>query len=395
MTSKHPRTLLRDPNLIVVFSVTLMAVMGVASITPVFPRLMDHFAISSQQVGWLVSAFTLPGVVLTPVLGIAADRYGRKRILVPSLVVFAVAGAACAAAPSFQWLLALRLVQGAGSAALGSLNVTLIGDLYAGPRRSAAMGYNGSVLSVGTASYPALGGARATLGWQVPFLLPALGAGVALLVLAVLDNPEPREHRPLGPYLRSVVASIREPRAVVLFAVSLLTFILLFGAFLAYMPVLLDERFEASTLTIGLVMSTSSVVTAITSSQLHRLRQRFSERQMIAAAFGGYLVALVAIPLLPWLGALVVPVMLFGLAQGLNFPNVLVLLSSLVPLEQRGAFMSFNGMVLRAGQTLGPLLAGAAVALSSTPAAFFGGAAVALLALPLLGRVPARADDRG
>ena len=161
--------LFRDRNLQVIFGVTLIAVLSVSSITPAFPSIMQEFNITPGQVGLLITFFTLPGVFLAPVLGVLADRLGRKRILVPSLFLFALAGAACAFTRDFNLLLVLRIFQGIGGASLGSINTTLIGDLYSGPRRAEAMGLNASVLSIGTGSYPAIGGALAVFGWNYPF----------------------------------------------------------------------------------------------------------------------------------------------------------------------------------------------------------------------------------
>lgn len=165
--AEHP--LLKDTNLYVIFGITLTAVMGVSSIAPALPSISRSLEVSTDQIGLLITFFTLPGIVFTPILGILADRYGRKIVLVPSLFLFGIAGTACAFAVSFEQLLLLRAFQGTGSAALGALNLTLIGDLYSGNRRATAMGYNGSVLSVGTAAYPAIGGGLALFGWFYPF----------------------------------------------------------------------------------------------------------------------------------------------------------------------------------------------------------------------------------
>ena len=73
----------------------MIAVLGVASITPAFPKIEKELNISEQEVGLLITVFTLPGVVLTPLLGVLADRYGRKQILIPSLLLFGVAGTLC------------------------------------------------------------------------------------------------------------------------------------------------------------------------------------------------------------------------------------------------------------------------------------------------------------
>ncbi len=164
--------LLRDPNLRVVFGVTLISVLGVASITPLFPTISAEFGISARQVGLLITAFTLPGVILPPFLGVAADRLGRKAVVVPALFLFAIAGTACAFTRDFRLLVALRFLQGMGAAPLSAMNVTLIGDLYKGNDRVDALGYNASILSIGTTLYPSLGGPSACLGGMPPSPCP-------------------------------------------------------------------------------------------------------------------------------------------------------------------------------------------------------------------------------
>ena len=195
-----------DTNLQIVFGVTLMAVLGVASITPAFPRIIQELGVSSLGIGLLISVFTFPGVILTPILGVFADRYGRKRILVPSIFLFGIAGGACALARDFNILLILRFFQGVGAASLGSLNVTIIGDLYSGRERATAMGYNASVLSVGTAAYPAIGGALAMVAWYYPFVLPLLALPLGFVVLFSLKNPEPMIGQHLKDYFRTLVS---------------------------------------------------------------------------------------------------------------------------------------------------------------------------------------------
>jgi ACDE family multidrug resistance protein len=375
------RPVYRDPNLQIVFGVTLMAVLGVSSITPAFPKIVDELGIPPQHVGSLITVFTFPGVLLTAVLGVLADHFGRKKILVPALLLFAVAGSACALSRDFSVLLVLRFFQGVGAAGLGALNLTVIGDLFTGRERTAAMGCNSSVLSLGTASYPAIGGALATLGWFYPFALPLAAIPVALAVFVFLKNPEPGQPQPFAEYLAHAWRAVASRQVVGLFAVSTLTFIILYGSYMTYFPMLIKSSFGVAPLAIGLIMSVSSLSTALTSSQAGRLASALSQKALIGVSCLMYASALVAIPLVSniWLFAL--PVTVFGAAQGINLPSLMALLADQAPMEQRGALMSINGMVLRLGQTLGPLLMGMVFATGGLGGVFIAGAACAMVML--------------
>ena len=369
--------LLRDRNLYVIFSVTLMAILGVASVTPAFPTIAQALDISPQSVGLLISVFTVPGVLLTPVVGVLADRYGRKAFLVPSLFVFAAAGAACGFARDFELLLVLRLLQGVGAAALGALNLTIMGDLYGGIRRATALGYNASALSIGTAAYHIIGGALASLAWYAPFFLPVLGFPVGLLVLFALDAPRPSVELGLGPYFRSALRAITRPEVLVFFAASVVTFILIYGTFLTFLPFLLESRFGASALSIGLAMAATSLATGMASWQLGRLAARFGERRLVVAGFVCYLLAIVGIPLAGSAWLLIFPLLLFGVANGINIPSIISILTGAASAQNRAALLSVHAMLLRLGQTLGPVLVGVAFKSLGLTAVFYTSAALA------------------
>jgi len=382
--SRDNAPLLTDPNLYVVFSVTLMAVLGVASITPAFPTISNALGISPQQVGLLISVFTVPGVVLTPGLGILADRYGRKRVLVPSLTLFAIAGGACGLARDFEVLLLWRTLQGVGAASLGAINVTIIGDLYEEARRTTAMGYNAGVLSIGTAIYPAIGGALATIAWYAPFFLPVAAALVAAAVLVVLRSPTPKSEGHLRDYLHDAARVLRRRESLVMFAASIVTFVLIYGAYLSYFPFVLERGFALSDLWIGLVMSVTSTTTAVGSFGLGRLARRFSERRLVTTGYVLYALSMVAIPFAHRLPLLVAAILVFGFANGITIPSILAILSRIAPPDLRAMIMSVNGMLLRLGQTMGPILAGVVYAMFGIEAVFWSSAVIAICMLATL-----------
>jgi MFS family permease len=365
-------------NLAIIYLITLVAVMGVASITPAFPSIKEHFNISASQVTLLITVFTFPGIFLAPVVGLLADRWGRKTILLPSLFLFGIAGAACFFTNKWEILLLLRFFQGIGSASLGSLNVTLIGDLFSGPKRGAIMGYNASVLSVGTAAYPAVGGALAMAGWQFPFLLPLLAIPTGLLVIFYLKNPEPKEPQTIRSYLKRTWKNINKKTVWGLFIINVLLFFILYGAYLSYFPQLMVERLGATDFQIGLFMSGFSVVTAITSSQLKVINRYLKPKRQLTASFILYFISMLILSFAGNWWLLIIPLVTFGMGHGMLIPGIQTLLVGFAPLNERAGFMSINGMVLRLGQTLGPLFIGLFYAIGGTSSAFLGGALVAV-----------------
>jgi len=365
-------------NIAIIYLITLVAVMGVASITPAFPSIREHFNISASQVTLLITVFTFPGIFLAPVVGLLADRWGRKTILLPSLFLFGIAGAACFFTNKWEILLLLRFFQGIGSAALGSLNVTLIGDLFSGQKRSAIMGYNASVLSVGTAAYPAVGGALAMAGWQFPFLLPLLAIPTGLLIIFYLKNPEPKEPQTIRSYLKRTWKNINKKTVWGLFIINVLLFFILYGAYLSYFPQLMVERLGATDFQIGLFMSGFSVVTAITSSQLKVINRYLKPKKQLTISFILYFVSMILLSFTGNWWLLIIPLITFGMGHGMLIPGIQTLLVGFAPLNERAGFMSINGMVLRLGQTLGPLFIGLFYAIGGTGVAFLGGAMVAV-----------------
>ncbi|MEA5554563.1 MFS transporter [Anabaena cylindrica UHCC 0172] len=369
----------QELNFQIICIVTLIAVIGVSSITPAFPYLAKSLNINPKNLGLLITVFTLPALILGPVIGVLADRWGRKIIIVPSLFLFGIAGTACAFARDFNLLLFLRLLQGIGAASLLSLSITLIGDLYKGDRRAAAMGYNASFSSVGTASYPLIGGALATVGWYYPFMLPVVAIPVGLLVLFALKNPEPKNQRNLQEYLSNAGIIIKNRQLLGLFIASASNFVLLYGAYVTYLPQLISDTFKEPPATIGLILSSVSVAITITSSQLGRLARRYQPTNLIKASYILYALAMLIVPFVSSIWLLLIPTSIFGIGLGIGFPSIQTLLAELAPREYLATVVSVNGTFFGLGQTLGPLLMGVVFGFGGINSVFFAAVGFAIL----------------
>ncbi len=382
--SMNTNSVFRNRNLYIIFGITLAAMMGVASITPAFPDIIKHFGISPQQVGGLIVAFTLPGVFLTPFTGMLADRYGRKVVLVPSLFLFGIAGFACMFAPGFYWLLALRFLQGVGASSLSSMNITLVGDLFEGKQRTAVMGYNASVLSIATASYPALGGLIAIFGWQYIFALPILAIPLGFCVIRCLNNPEPKNKASLRSYFGRVWKTVNQQTVWGLLILNFVIFLILYGTYLTYFPLMMEKRLGADSSHIGLMMSLMSITTAGVSSQLTRINRLLRLKQQLIIGSSAYLIATLLMMNADTYGALAVSVFVFGIGHGVIIPSIQNMMVGFAAINERAAFMSLNSMVLRAGQTFGPLMVGLIYVTSGLKATFLSGAAMAFIMLIII-----------
>jgi MFS family permease len=281
-------------------------------------------------------------------------------------------------------IIVLRVIQGIGAAPLGSINTTLVGDYFRGKERPAAMGYNASVLSLSTASYPLIGGALAGMAWYYPFIMPLLAIPVGLFVIFGIREPEIEKVADFKQYIKAISISIRQKEVIGIFLLGILTFFILYGAYLTYIPFLVDQEFNLSPSQIGILLSISSFTTAIVATQVGRLTRRVGSLFLLKTAFALYLIVSVLIPNVHHLYMFLLPILIFGAAQALNMPSLQTSLANLSPDNQRGAFMSLNGMVLRIGQTLGPLVIGIGYSIGEMNGVYYLSAAVALLGLVIL-----------
>ncbi|MGH7997912.1 MAG: MFS transporter, partial [Brasilonema sp.] len=173
MKSNHKSVsnIYQDKNLYITIGVTLISVLGVMSLNPILPTIGKSFNLSPQQIGLIMTSFLVPIAIGTPIFGVLADRIGRKKILVPSLLLFALGGTLSAFAQDFRSLLEWRFLQGIGAASLETLSLTMIGDLYSGKMLTTAMALSASMIGISATVYPLIGGGLAQLNWRYTFVL--------------------------------------------------------------------------------------------------------------------------------------------------------------------------------------------------------------------------------
>ena len=142
---------------------------------------------------WVINAYLLPLSALLLLGGAAGDRYGRVRLLVGGMILFAAASAACALAPGLPVLLAARGAQGIGAAILMPNSLAILGASFTGEARGRAIGIWASAGAVLAAIGPVIGGWLIdVVGWRAIFLinLPLAAGAIVLALIYVRDSRE-------------------------------------------------------------------------------------------------------------------------------------------------------------------------------------------------------------
>ena len=378
--SSGPGVELPRPRFAVILCITVTGIMGQVLITPALPDIAEDLGVSTSRVGLLVAAATAPGILLAPVMGMLADRFGRREVIVPCLTLFGLAGGASCFAPGFGALVGLRLLQGVGSAGLVNLAVVLITDHWEGLDRARKIGQNVAALTAAIIVLPPLGGLLTSLGgWRatfVPYWIAPLAGAVVLVGIP------PRRRRSEGSIARQVSTARRALRSRAVLGpmvLGLVVFVLIFGLFLTVMPVYLSQAFGLGGAGRGLVMALPALTATGVALSLGRLRARLGPPALV----GGGLVLFVAgfglVGLVPRVGAVCAGALLYGLGDGLIIATLQDAVAAEAPEDSRGAVVATWMSFVRTGQTAGPLLAGAGLGAVGHRTTFVAGATLAAL----------------
>lgn len=366
-----------------------MAVLGIASVSPALPSIASALKIGDDQIGLIISAFALPGLLMTPILGILADKFGRKTVLVPALFLFGIAGFLCFYAESFNTLIVYRFLQGTGAASLGALNVTLIGDIFDTELRPKIIGFNHGVLSIGTTLFPIIGGALSSIHYNYVFLMPLIAIPVGLYVLLFLDKNVKSEGKSISKYHASIMKALKDIRLLKLFIISVATFIILMGAFLTYIPLYTKFRFNLDPMKIGILLASMSATTSISAFFLGKMIKRVGHKKLLMSGFIFYSISFISVLYYSNWKQLIISSIIFGLGHSFVLPNTQSLIIKFTKDINRSFIMSFNRMISQVGQFLGPIIFGLiysslAIKLDSYILIFSSAAAICLLILTII-----------
>ena len=333
-----------------------LTVMANALVAPALPELSLVFAQTPHSDILVRLVLTLPGLsiaICAPIAGFIADRFGRKGVLIFSLVLYGVAGGSGGLVDGLYTLLVMRALLGVAVAGIMTACTTLAGDYFSGQQRTAFMGLQASFMFFGGMIFLIASGVLADLSWRAPFLVYL--ASLPLIPLAIFYLYEPLKKT--GESGSGERTGDWVPGRSVAFLYALV-----FGSMVVWyliptqLPFLLKDNLGANNTSIGLVIAAMSLVAALTAMQYRRIRARLSLTTILGLCF--LIVGLSYLPLSLtgeyWQAILGTAAS--GLGFGLFMPTVALWAVSLVPAHLRGRVVGGLTSVLYLGQFSSPLL---------------------------------------
>ncbi|MFB6353426.1 MAG: MFS transporter [Halobacteriales archaeon] len=378
------RALVTDPALVAVFLISGGAALGVNGIPVALPVVGETFALSEACIGLVMTAFSLPVLLVIPVLSVVADMYGRRAVALPSLVVLGIAGLATMAVSSYPVLLALRAVQGLAFAGTLPLTPTLTGDLYTGPEGSSAQGIRSGLNGLASAVAPVVAGVLAGVAWQLPFGL--FGLALPIAVVVYVTYPEPIEPRGRGdgglwPELVQYFGSVRAAvdRRLGVYLTGGFVLFVLKGGVRTFLPVYAVAGLGAPVTAAGLVMGVYGGTRLVLSPLAGSVQARLRRRRTLLLGAGLATVGMGAIPWTTTLGALFVATATYAAGESVLNPVLNDAVAGTAVAEQRAGVMSALQVLKNAALAVSPAVLGVVIGAAGYVAGFLLAAGLGLV----------------
>ncbi|BAZ37337.1 major facilitator superfamily MFS_1 [Calothrix sp. NIES-4101] len=354
--SSNPQSILTKITLLLISTLT---VMSGATIAPSLPAMREYFA-NIPNADYLVRlALTLPALFIAlgaPLVGIIIDRFGRKPLLLVTLILYGLAGSSGLVLNSLDLILVGRALLGISVAGIMTTATTLIADYYIGAARADFLGLQAAFMGLGGVFFLSLGGFIADQNWRYPFGIYLIS--LLLVPCALIFLTEPKRNQPVTAEPGMVLDTPQHlPLNLVFitYGIGIVTQIV-FYLIPVQLPFYLKQLFGAGASESGIAIALATLLSAIASLLYRQIKAKLSFAAIYGIAFlnmgiGYYFISL----------GTAYPVVLLGLAVagsglGLLMPNMNFCLTSVTPDAMRGKILSGVTTSLFLGQFLSPLL---------------------------------------
>src|SRR5699024_9732965 len=275
MKSKHTVLAILLMNLFIAF-------LGIGLVIPVLPTIMNELGLTGSVVGYMVAAFAVTQLIISPMAGRWVDRYGRKIMIIIGLCIFGFSEFLFGYGKTVEVLFVSRMLGGVSAAFIMPAVTAFIADITTTATRAKALGYMSAAINTGFIIGPGLGGFLAEIGTRVPFYTAGV-LGIVAATLSFLLLKEPERQKSDAEEMTGT-QGLKRVFLPMYFIAFLLIFVSTFGlsAFESLFSLFVDHKFAFTPKDIAIVITGGAVVGAVAQVGLFDpLAKRLGEIKLI------------------------------------------------------------------------------------------------------------------
>src|SRR5688500_10253472 len=359
--------------LIVILTTVFIDLVGFGIVIPVLPFYAEGttFNATPRTIGLLFASYSIMQLIFSPILGALSDKYGRRPVLLISIIGTGLGFLILGFANTVLLLFVGRILDGISGGNISTAQA-YIADITTTENRAKGMGLIGAAFGLGFIFGPAIGGILSRWGIQVPFFFAAglCFANAALLYFTLPETvtpDHPAKHQAAGGRgLQQLIRSLKQPRLAFVLTIYFL-FIVAFSIMTTAFSLYTMFRFGYDAQHTGYLFAYVGLIAVIIQGGLiGRLVKRFGELPLVIVGALCFAISLFAVPFVGpaagGLAALLVGGGVFSLGNSLATPALTSLASKSAGAEEQGTVLGVTQSVASLARAIGPFLAAILIA---------------------------------
>jgi DHA1 family multidrug resistance protein-like MFS transporter len=338
----------------------MIALFGIGIIVPVMPVFAVSLGANGFALGMIIAAFSLSRGLLQPIVGSLSDRWGRKGFMVVGLFVYSLVGLFLPKATSIENLIMIRAFHGIGSAMIVPVAMAYVSDMAPFGQEGRYMGMLNIAIFVGIGGGPLFGGFFTDLWGMASAFYAMAGLSFIAMLLVLFKMPVmesgTRRKPPLGIF-KALVSMLSNRRTGGILLARMSTMIIMVPT-MAFLPLLMNQWFNASAMQIGVVIACRTLVNALLQTPCGRMADRFDKVRLLQT---GCVVVSFVICLVPLAGSfwwLLFLFVILGMGEAVIWPVLGALATQDGRYYGQGTMMGVFSLAMSTGIFLGAIGAG-------------------------------------
>lgn len=347
-------------QLYLLYSSVFLVFLGISLVIPVMPSIMNELNISGAGVGYLTAAFAFTQLIFSPFTGRAADKFGRKIIIVIGLFIFAFSELLFGLGETIEVLFLSRMLGGLAGAFIMPAVTAFIVDITTNKNRARSLGYMTAAINFGFIIGPGIGGVLAEIATRLPFFIAAaLGLISAILSIFMLNEPE-KVTEVAADKTEVTTSNFRKIFTPIFFIAFLVIFVSSFGlaAFESFFSLYFDRKLGFTPADIAIAIAGGAIIGTFAQIVLFEpLTRRYGELNIIRVSIIYTAILVFVITFLDSYWSVMAVAFIIFIGFDLIRPAVTTFLSHIAGNNQ-GFAGGMNSFFTSLANVIGPVIAG-------------------------------------